>query len=103
MPGTIMQCAVAHHSLPAGLLALFFAAGIVLAVLYAPTGYRVERGVVTVERALAPVRISLDGLQSVTVGRPPKRVTLVGYRNGGMFSLCGRLWTSADGWISLTG
>jgi hypothetical protein len=93
----------AGGALLAGVVVVGCAAILVGSYVFAPRAYRLEDRALIIERPIGPLRISLDGLQDVTVGRPRWRVGILGYRNGGLFGVYGRLYKRGQGWTCFWG
>ncbi len=84
------------------LLACLFALLLLGAWAYAPTGYRVGPGTLVVERPIGALPVSLAGLQNATRTRARVRAKL-GYRNGGLFGVYGRVYSRREGWTLFWG
>jgi len=73
-----------------------------LAYAFAPNGYRLESDALVIERPIGPLSIPLAGLQ--TVGPYTREgYSIVGYRNGGLFGVYGRLRRRSGGWLCFWG
>lgn len=91
----------------AGAFGIAIAAGCVLLLLWswahAPTAYRVDAGELVVVRPAGSYRIPLAGLQHVSRENPRRRLRIVGWRNGGLFGVYGRMRARGDGWLWFSG
>ena len=71
---------------------------------FAPHGYRIEPGALAIERRIGRVVVSLDELQDVTIDGPISRsLGVLGFRNGGLFGVYGRVWRRGRGWTYFWG
>ncbi len=70
---------------------------VAVCALFTVRGYRVESGVLVIERLLWGTRIPLDGLLSATVEPRAMRCSIRTFGNGGMFSFTGFYWSPGLG------
>jgi hypothetical protein len=100
--GVVLMILVFAHSGDSGWMAVFGAACVAIVFggyAFSPVGYRVRQDNLMVKRRLGHVDVSLHALQDVRIDeRLREPLGFLGFRNGGLFGIYGRVYRRGRGW-----